>query len=491
LINDIKNTIKQSAIYGLSRIGIRAISFILIPIYTTVFTADSIANINLLESFWQYIFTIVLFGAEAAIINFCAKESDVTRRKRLLFNFFSILVFNSILCISIAKILSVELSTLVLNESAYGNVIFYCFLISVFEALLIIPLTIARLNEKPALYTIIVLCNLVLNISLQIYFIFFLKYNFEYVFLAKFIAPAFTLLICIPYITQHLRINFDTSALKDIFKYSFPLMIAMVLSLLLNSIDRFILVDFVSKQQVAIYTVAYSIGSVTNAFILSPYTLAMNVIFWKKLGDNNFGRFMTKSSTYLFFSMIFSALLISFFIQYVIKIFVRNPELWFASNIIPVILFANCFVALFLFPTLDFYFKKKTNTILLIIILSLILSVVLNVIFIRHYGIYAAAVITVLSYLFMFAIGLYFSRKIRLTKYEPKKLIILSILFITFVYSSSWMNIQNLYLDIIIKVFLIFLYLFFLYLFGFFEKIEIIRAKQMSNKYLKTKFRTT
>ncbi|KXK51134.1 MAG: polysaccharide biosynthesis protein [Chlorobi bacterium OLB5] len=186
--------------------------------------------------------------------------------------------------------------------------------------------------------------------------------------------------------------------------------------------------------------------------------------------------------------MIFSALLISFYIQYVIKIFVRNPELWYASNIIPIILFANCFVALFLFPTFDFYHKKKTNTILLIIILSLIFSVALNIVFIRYFGIYASSFITVLSYLFMFFSGLFFSRKFKLTKYESKKLIILSVLYIIFVYSAFQMNIQNMYLDIFIKVILIFLYLFFLYLFGFFEKIEIIMIKQLSNKYLKTNF---
>lgn len=488
MIKDIKNTIKQSAIYGLSRIGVRAASFILIPIYTSVFATDVIANINLLESFWQYIFTFILFGAEAAIINFCAKEKDDSKRKKIIFNFFSILLTNSLLFILIAGFLSSNLSLLVLRETGYSSVIFYCFLISAFEALLIIPLTIARLNEKPLLYTLIVLCNLFINILLQLYFIFYLQYSFEYVFFAKFAAPAITLILCIFYILKNIKINYNSAALKEIIKYSFPLMIAMVFSLLLNSIDRFILVDFVSKQQVAVYTIAFSIGSITNAFILSPYTLAMNVIFWKKLQDENFNRFMTKSSTYLFFTMIFSALLISFYIQYVIKIFVRNPELWYASNIIPIILFANCFVALFLFPTFDFYHKKKTNTILLIIILSLIFSVALNIVFIRYFGIYASSFITVLSYLFMFFSGLFFSRKFKLTKYESKKLIILSVLYIIFVYSAFQMNIQNMYLDIFIKVILIFLYLFFLYLFGFFEKIEIIMIKQLSNKYLKTNF---
>jgi O-antigen/teichoic acid export membrane protein len=487
LIKDIKNTIRQSAIYGLSRIVLRGASFILIPIYTSVYASDSIANINLLESFWQYLFTFILFGAETAMINFCTKESNESSRKKLLFNFFTILLFNSIIALIFGLLYSNNLSSLVLQDTGYGRVIFYCFLISVLEAMLIMPLTIARLNEKASLYTLIVICNLIINISLQIYFIFYLKLNFEYVFLAKFLAPAFTLLICLPYVFKNIKINFESSSLKEIFRYSFPLMTAMVLSLLLNSVDRFILVYFVTKEQVAIYTTAYSIGSVTNAFILAPYTLAMNVIFWKKLDDDNFKRFMTKSSTYLFFIMMFSALIISFFIPHIIKVFVRNPELWYASNIIPIILFANCFVALFLFPTLDFYYKKRTNTILLIIVLSLLISLTLNFVFIRYFGIYASAFATVLSYLFMFFTGFIIARKFSLTKYETKRLSLLSILYIAFVYAVFQMNIQNLYLDIFIKLFLVLLYLFFLRLLGFFEPVEINKLKEIINRYLRTK----
>lgn len=483
MISDIKNIIRQSAVYGLSRIAVRGASFILIPIYTSVFPSESIANIYLLEAFWQYIFTIILFGAEAAIINYCAKEKDNEKRKRLLFNFFSILLFNSIIIVFIGFTFSNGFSSLILNEPGYSNVILFCFLLSAFEALLTIPLTIARLKEKAFLYTSIVVSSLVLNISLQVYFIYFRHLSFDYVFLAKFLAPALVWIVCLPYIIRNIKINFDSTSIKEIVRYSFPLMVAMVLSLLLNSIDRFILSDFVAKQEVAIYTIGYSIGSITNAFILAPYTLAMNVIFWKKIGDSNFDRFMTKSSTYLFFGMIFSGLVISMFIKYAIEIFVRNPELWYASNIVPIILFANCFVALFLFPTLDFYHKKKTNTILLIITLSLVTSITLNFTFIRYFGIYASSFSAVLSYIFMFFCGFLLARKYSLIKYETSKLILLSVLYISFASTLYLVDLQNTILDIFIKLVSLFLFLFLLYLFGFFEKIEIIRFKEFLGKY--------
>lgn len=484
MLKDIKNTIKQSAIYGLSRVASKIISFILIPLYTAKFAADAIANINLLESFWQYLFTIVMFALETAIINFCSSEENDSKRKQLLFNFFFLLVLNSVMLFTVSILYSEQISLFILKEKGYSSVISYCFLISIFEALLIMPMTIARLNNKPILYTILTVSNLVISLLLQIYFIIFRNLNFEYVFLSKFIAPAFVFLIFIPYVINNLKWNLNPIEVKTIIKFSFPLMLAMLLSLLLNSIDRFILSGFVSKQEVAIYTTGYGIGSITSALILSPFTLAINIIFWNKIKEENFRRFMTKSSTYLFFAMIFSALIISFFISFAVKFFVRNELLWPAINIIPIILFSNCFASLNVFPSLDLYYKRRTNVILYITAVCLFFNFIMNLLFIKYFGIYASAVVTVLSYMLMIILGYFLTRSFSFMKFESYKLFLLSILFIFFVSIPFAINIPNIYLEIIVKLLLIFLFLILLYIFKFFEPVEIESIKGFFNKYL-------
>jgi len=489
LLKDIKNTLRQSAVYGLSRIAAKFVSFILIPLYTAKFLPDAIANINLLESFWQYLFTICMFAFETAIINFCASQDNISKRMKILFNFSSMMVLNCSVVILIGIFASGQISVYILKEVHLGNVIFYCFLISAFEALLILPLTVARLNSKPFLYTVITVSNLSINLLLQLYFILSLELGFEYIFLAKLIAPASIFIIFLPYLFKNLEFNFDKTEIKSILKFSFPLMLAMLMSLLLNTVDRFILTDFVSKQDVAIYTIGYSIGSATNAFILSPFTLAMNVIFWKKINDENFKRFMTKSSTYLFSAMIFVSMLISFIIPYVLKIFVRNQLLLPAENIIPFILFSNCFLALVLFPSLDFYYRRKTGSILYIIVICLIFNFIANIIFIRYFGIYASAVITVLSFILMILLGCFFTKNYSFTKFETYKIILLSILFVLTVYLSFILNFKNIFLDISFKSLLIFLFILILYIFKFFEPIEIERIKGFFIKYSIKKIR--
>jgi len=482
LLKDIKNTISQSAVYGLSRVATKLISFILIPLYTAKFSADAIANLNLLESFWQYLFTICMFAFETAIINFCASEKNISKRNSIIFNFFFLTLINAAVFYVISLSFSGGISEIVLNENN-STVISYCFLISIFESLLIMPMTIARLNSRPGLYTIITISNLVINLSLQLYFILGLGEGFEKVFLAKWIAPAIVFIVFIPYLIKNLSINIDFSEIKRILSFSFPLMLAMLLSILLNSVDRFLLNDFVSKQQVAVYTTGYSIGSFTNAFIIAPFTLAINVIFWNKINDDNFRRFMTKSSTYLFFVMILTSLVITYFIDYAVKIFVRNPELWSCVEIIPIILFSNCFVALFIFSSLDFYYKKNTKTILLIMAICLSFNLIFNFIFIKYFGIYASAVITLLSYLLMTMIGAGLTKKFSFTKFEKEKVILLSVMFVLFSSYSYFVSIENIYLDISIKLVLILLFLLLLHMFKFLEPIEIESLKGFVNKY--------
>lgn len=484
MLKDIKNTLSQSAVYGLSRVATKLVSFILIPLYTSVYASDAIANINLLESLWQYLFTVCMFGFEVAIVNFWGSASGDTDKKKILFSFFSMLVFNASIFIAAGFLLPEKFSEYILNESGLGNAVFYCFLISAFESLLILPMTIARISSKPILYTVITVSSLLINLVLQLVFILKFNLGIEYIFLAKLIAPAAVFLVSIPYVLKNLKVSFNTEEIKSILRFSFPMMLAMLTSILLNSVDRFILNDYVSKLDVAVYTTGYSIGSVTNAFILTPFYLAIQIIFWKKINDDNFRRFMTKSSTYLFFVMIFVSLIINFLIPYAVKIFVRNPELWSSMEIVPFILFANCFVALFTFPSLDFYYLKQTKYIFLISLICLIFKVIANIVFIRYGGIFASAVITIAAYFLMMALGYYFTRKMSFTKYEFYKLGLLSVLFVIFSYGFFVLSSDNLFAELFLKTIMILLFLILLYAFKFFEPIEIESFRKIINKYI-------
>ena len=484
MLKDLKYTIKHSGIYGLSRVASKALSFVFIPLYTSVYTADGIANINLIETFWQYLLTICLFGFEATIITHCANLNE-DERKKSLFNFFSILIVNCLIFLSIGIFFKQNISDLMFKQPAYANVIFYSFLICIFESLITIPLCIARLKHKPGLYSAIALSSLFINFFLQIYFVYFAHKEFDFIFIAKFAAPALVFIATIPFVISNLKIDFNKENIKHIIDFSFFWMLYAMMSILLNTVDRYILVYFVSKEQIAIYTQGYAIGSLTNALIVAPFTLAFSGIFFKKVGEENSARYFTKMSTYLYLTMIFVSLVAALIMPEAIKIFVRNPKLWDAITTIRIILFANCISSLFNVIGLAFLYKKESRIITWYTLIALVFNVAGNLIFIRYFGIYAAGVLSVLSYLLLIVMLYEKSKKYYFIKFETYKLILLSILYVGLVYLSTITKSDSIFINFLIDILLIITFFALLYFGRFFENIELYAVKGAINKYLK------
>lgn len=484
MLEDLKNTIKHSAVYGLSRVASKALSFVFIPLYTSVYSAGVIGDINLFETFWQYLFTLCLFGFETTIITHCSNLNEDSRKK-LLFNFLTLLVLNCFVFLVLGLLFSHNFSQLYFKNDNYSTVIFYSFLVCIFESLLALPLCIARLKQKPGLYSIIALSSLFISFFLQIYFVYFQKKDFDFIFLAKFLAPMIVFIFCIPVVIDNIKINFNKESVKDIVNFSFFWTIYAILSMALNTLDRFILPFFVSKDLVGVYTLGYGIGSLTNFLVVMPFSLAFSGIFYKKVNEENSARYFTKMSTYLFFTMVFVSLVASLVMPEAIKMFVRNPKLWESINTIRIILFANCIFAIFQSFSFAFLYRKEAKVIVWVTFFTLICNVAGNFIFIRYYGIYAAAGLSVISYIIFVVVLYQKSKKYYFIKLEVYKLVLLSCLYIGLVYLSTLIKQNNLLLDAGINLALIIIFFLLLYIGKFFESSEIYAVKGALNKYLK------
>jgi O-antigen/teichoic acid export membrane protein len=292
-------------------------------------------------------------------------------------------------------------------------------------------------------------------------------------------------IFCIPVIINNVKINFDKESIKDIVNFSFFWTVYAILSMLLNTVDRFILTSYVSMDMVGVYTVGYSVGSLTNFLVVMPFSLAFSGLFYKKVNEENAERYFTKMSTYLFFTIIFVSLLASLVMPEALKLFVKNPKLWEAINTIRIILFANCVLALFTVVGFGFLYKKESKIVTWFTFIVLVFNVIGNFIFIRYYGIYAAGILSVLSNILLIVLLYIKSKKYYFIKLEIYKLILLSVLYIGLVYLSTLIKQDNLLFDFGINLTLIAAFFLLLYLGRFFENIELYSIKGFINKYLK------
>jgi O-antigen/teichoic acid export membrane protein len=460
---------------------LKFVSFILTPVISVYFTVSEYGVLDRFERFWQIIFAISLFGMETALLRWYTLTEDAAKRKSLIYSITMFLLAINFILIVIGLFFSQSLSILIFENKAFGNIIIFTFLIACFEALMVIPLSLLRAENQPGKYLLVTIAGTLISLFLQLYFLIYTNYKLEGIFLSKFIAPCVIFLILIPFLLKRISFVIDLEHLKDIVKFTFPLMLTGIVSTLLNSVNRFIL-GFIGKpDDVGLFSLASNISGIITFVLISPFQLAFNAIFWQKLKDTNAARFFTKSVTYSFLLYVWGALVISLLIPYIIKLYIpTKPAYWGAQKLVPILSMSLVFYGMLTISYMSYHHEKRNDLIFYFQTGALLLNIALNYISIPYIGMYGAALSTLISF-FILILSMYIlSRKFFFIKYETYKL---SIIFLISGFLFSEITPKG--LDISLRIITCIIFPFILWFFGIYEKIEIKTFKNFLKRYLR------
>ncbi|MDQ3193862.1 MAG: polysaccharide biosynthesis C-terminal domain-containing protein [Bacteroidota bacterium] len=489
MLKDIKHTIKQSAVYGLSRISTKLIAFVLLPLYSLNFSLAEYGVIVRIEALWQILWIVFLFGLEPGIISWYTKFQEESKKRIFLFSVSLFLFVTNIIYTIIFYYTSGFFSLMIFDTLNYSTLIFYASLIGSFETFIFVVFLLLRIKERAFLYSMFSILITLINLAVQLYFLLYTDMKLEGIFIAKILSPALVLLLLFPYFAKYLKIGFDPETMKTLIRYSLPLMIAGVVGTLLNQSDRYILGYLTDSREVGLYGFGYNICGILNFFIIAPFALAFNVLAWKKYKDANAKRFFTKSVTYLFFAIIYLALILSLATPILIKIFTLNQDYWLAKDIVPWIALSIPFYGISYIGFFSFYVAQKTVYMLWVYLTALLVNIILNFILIPHYQMYGAAVSNFLSFLILCLMNYFLSRNSYFFGYEWKKIFFMILIYILLVFPFFYFSFENTFTEYILKLAAVIAFPLLLYPLNFYELIEINSIRGFFNKYLRTNFK--
>lgn len=483
MLSDIKNTVRQSAVYGLSRISLKIAGFILFPLYSLYLSVDQYGVLVRAEIFWQIINSFVLFAFETAFMRWAANANGEDDKRRLAFTVFSIVAAINLLFLFAGLLLKDQLSGLLFETTQYTTLVLICFGISTAESLIGIPLVILRMQEKAGKYLSVVVTSTVVSMAVQLYVLFNIEQKITGIFIAKLIAPILMLAVMTPFMLRYLRFSFDKKLAKELLSFTLPLMLASFVSMMLSGQDRFILGYLTDSTEVGLYGLGYNIAGILNFIIVAPFAMAFPVIFWKKLEDENGPRFFTKTVTYAQFIITWCALALSLYAPHFIKIFALNTDYWGAASVIPMLAYAFVLMNMQVTGHMSFYHSKKTNVVLMIYVIATAANFLLNLLLIPMFKMYGAATANFLSYLICVIMIYILSPKYYFIKWEMHKLVLMLLLAIALTVPFFIFDIENNIIEIVSKTIAVAAFPFILYLFNFYEEIEITSIKGFFLKY--------
>ena len=208
---------------------------------------------------------------------------------------------------------------------------------------------------------------------------------------------------------------FDKKFWKYALSFNIPLLPHYLSGTILNQGDRIMIQKMVGRGEVAIYSIAYNVGMLIQIFT-NAINNAMTPWMYERLNEKDF-KAIRKNTTYILLGLAMIIIALMFFAPEVVLIF-GSKKYIDAIYVVPPVAASVFFIFLFnIFAIPQMYYEDK-RFMPIASMIAAVLNLILNFIFIRIYGYFAAGYTTLVCYI-VYSIGHFYFSKAVCKKHMP------------------------------------------------------------------------
>lgn len=426
-MKQVKALAGQTVVYGVSSIAGRMLNYLMVPLYTRVFSTGEYGTVTMLYAYMSFLNIVLTYGMETSLFNFSRQVED--KRK----------VFSTILTsVSVTSVTFISLVFLFRNTIAdwiriysHPEYIFWVAIVLSTDSISSIGFAKLRERNQARKFAIIKTLNIAFNIFFNVFFILIcpriynqpgvvhtiLQYIYSpdiragYVFISLILSSILTLFMLLPTMIKA-GLHFDMQLWRRIMPYTLPLLLAGLAGMVNETLDRIILVYLlpldIGKQQIGIYGACYKISIIITMFV-QAYRYAAEPFFFSYAKEKDFNKIYADITKYFVIvcMLIFMGTMFNLpWIQYLIGKNFRS-----GLKVVPILLMAN--VCLGVFYNLSIWYKLAHKTMYgaYLTVFGAIITIVINIGWIPKYGYMASAWATLICYASTMVLSYIISRK--------------------------------------------------------------------------------
>lgn len=455
-----KSLAKDTAIYGLSSILGKFVSWCLVPIYTTVLATGEFGVMTNIYSFTALITVILTFGMETGFFRFANKDDNDPMAV-----YSTALLFVGSLCVAFVTLCLIFVNPIssFLEYSNHPDYIAIMAIVVSIDAFASIPFAYLRYKKRPIRFATIRLVGIFTTIILTIFFLLICPkihqsnpslidwfydsdYKGGYVFVANIIGSLLSLILLLPQLTGF-KYKIDFKLLKRMVSYCFPLLILGIAGILNQTVDKIIYPYLFDNKEVAFEQLGIYSACSRLAIIMMMFTQAFRFayepfIFAKNRAAGNNDKAYTEAMKYFIIFSLVIFLGVMFYMD-IIKYFIRSDAYYEGLGVVSIIMMG--YILFGIYFNLSFWYKMidKTYFGAIFSILGCVITIALNIIFVPKYGYVASAWATLICNLVMMLISYYFERKYRPLPYDMKSITLYFVLAMALYGLSSFVHISS------------------------------------------------
>ena len=389
---NMKSLAKDTAIYGLSSIVGRFLNYLLVPLYTYYMpheTGDYGISTNI-YAYVALILVILTFGMETSLFRFANDEKNKPDT-----------VFSTAMAVvgsltAVFLLLLFGLITPISNVLGYTEHPDYLLMMGVvvaLDALQAIPFSFLRYQKRAIRFASLKMLFIIFNIGLNVlYFVVLGKTSVFYVFFINLLCTAFITLFFIPDLIK-IQWKFDGQLLRQMFSYSWPILILGIAGILNQVADKIIFpLVYPDEEQANILLGDYG-SCVKIAMIMAMITMAFRyayepIVFAKSKDADKTEYYATAMKYFLIFTLLAYLCVVGWMplLQYILGANYRE-----GLGVVPIVMAAEIMMGVYF--NLSFWYKLIDKTIYgaWFSLAGCAVLFAVNILFIPKYGYWACA----------------------------------------------------------------------------------------------------
>jgi O-antigen/teichoic acid export membrane protein len=394
----LRKTMSHAGIYAVGILLSRAVSFLMLPVYTRLLTPSDYGVMELLEVTVDIVSIVTGMGVVQGLFKFYYQSDGEGDRKTIVSTTFLLIIF-AYGCVALAGAgASGPISSLIFSSKGYSKYVAISFLNLFLSFLIYVPLAYVRTLQRPFLFVAGTILRLVLQLSLNILLVVYLRMGVLGVLYSTMIASLVVGLAASLYLFGKVGLAFSVEKAKTLLKFGYPFIFSGLGAFILTYADRYFLNHYGHLSSVGIYSLGYKFGFLLMMFPVNPLFTAWMVQRFEIVSKDNYEEVFNKFLEWFVFVTLGVALFISLSIRDVLRI-MSAPSFWPAAQIVPIILAAYFLQACTDFFNFGIYHGGATKHMAYGTGVAAIVAVALCFLLIPGYGVFGAAWATFISFL--------------------------------------------------------------------------------------------
>lgn len=414
-MNRKKSLIQNTFIIAIGRASSQALSFFLLPLYTSLLSTEQYGNFDLLNTLSLFIIPFVSLLMEESMFRFLIDAKDDNDKAKIesqtiIFTLISMFIWAFIIYFG---------GNYFFNYQYSGYLVIYV----AASILSTLAGSLARGSGEFKIYSAFAFFSSIITIIFNIIFIVLFKMDERGLFIAYAIGNSAVSIWLLLRLKAHKMVRFkniDKGYIKEMVKYSLPLIPSNLSWITINLSDRLVIVAKLGTALNGIYSTATKFPSIINTFYNFFY-LAWKESASQALKEENPEGFYNEIYLNLKGFLISGSLLILGALPFVFNFFIKG-DFRGCYVYIPILIIAIFYNNMSSFCGGIFAAYKKNSIMAISSFIAAIVNLVVDISLMGKIGLYAAAVSTLISALIVF-----YYRKIKLKEFiklvEDKNLI--------------------------------------------------------------------